>query len=170
MNGEKEKESVVNFLTPTKLITSSLKPKTRLHGNDSLFSHSSKHKHQDDPNRNYNSQFDRLNYGFNRSQEEVEQPRNELHDSRDVYSTNYNQNYAMDNTSKAALRSEENFRAIVPDRTDTRSEHPPQSSFVLYKVENTKEPAIVEPFVKLIDGSGIEESLKVSTLRENKDN
>lgn len=168
MNGEKEKDSVVNFLTPTKLITSGLKPKQRLHPNDSLFSHSSKHR-QDDPNRNYNSQFDRLNYGFNRSQEEVEPLRADLHDSRDVYSTShYNQHHALDNPSKTALRSEDNFRGIVPDRTDTRSEHPPQTSFVLYKVENTNEPA--EPFVKLIDASGVEEGLKTSGLRDQRDN
>lgn len=70
-----EKDSVVNFLTPTKLITSSLKPKARLNANDSLFSHSSKYRAAEDPNKNYNSQFDRLNYGFNRSQEEVLPPR-----------------------------------------------------------------------------------------------
>lgn len=80
MNGEKD--SVVNFLTPTKLITSTLKPKPRLNPNDSLFSNSSKYRPPEDPNKNYNSQFDRLNYGFNRSQEEVDPARADLQDSR----------------------------------------------------------------------------------------
>lgn len=115
MNGEKD--SVVNFLTPTKLITSSLKPKNRLNANDSLFSHSSKNRPAEDTAKNYNSQFDRLNYGFNRSQEEVEPAKPELHDSREVYSiSHYNKNYAFDNPSKAALKSEDNFRPMVPER------------------------------------------------------
>lgn len=102
MNGEKD--SVVNFLTPTKLITSSLKPKNRLNPNDSLFSYSSKYRPPED-NRN-NTQLDRLNYGFNRSQEEVDPARPELYDSREVYSTtNYNKNYTLENISKPNLKS-----------------------------------------------------------------
>lgn len=134
MNGKKEKESVVNFLTPTKLITTNLKPKARLQGNDSLFSHSSKYKPQDDPSHNYNLQYDRLNYGLNGSHEEVGLPRNDLHDSRDIYSTNYNKNYGIDDSSKVTLRSEEKIRINMADRTETRSEQPPQISFTLHKV------------------------------------
>jgi hypothetical protein len=137
MNGEKD--SVVNFLTPTKLITSTLKPKPRLHPNDSLFSHSSKNRPQDDP-RNYNAQFDRLNYGFNRSQEEVDPARPDLYDSREVYSVaQHNKSYALENASKGLLKSEDNFRPALPERVETRSEHPAQSSFVLHKVETSND-------------------------------
>lgn len=87
-----EKESVVNFLTPTKLITSTLKPKPR-HPSDSLFSLSKqKPLLPEDDNKNYSSQFERLNYGFNRSQEEVEVRPGELTDSRDKYTSSVHRN------------------------------------------------------------------------------
>ena len=68
---------MVNFLTPTKLITGSLKPKPKnQHPNDSLFSLSSNKQKPtiliDDNFKNQEKKMDKFNYGFNRSQEEVE--------------------------------------------------------------------------------------------------
>jgi hypothetical protein len=133
------KDSVVNFLTPPKLITGALRTKPKNHPSDSLFSLSSNKQKSAlppvDDSKNYNSQLEKFNYGFNRSQEEVEVAHPDPYESREKYRSEYNHNFAFENPSKPMLKSEDNFRLNAIDKVETRSENPPQTSFILHKVE-----------------------------------
>jgi len=69
-----DKDSVVNFLTPTKLVHGSLKSRPRVNLQESQQSNSS-HRHQpemqisDVPQYSFNAQFDKLNRDIDRSRD-----------------------------------------------------------------------------------------------------
>ena len=93
-------------------------------------------------NKDYNYQFEKLNYGINRSQEQVEVIREELNNQ---YNLKDSKNDESD-SSKFGLRSEDQFRMNFVDKAETRSENAPLTSFILHKVENSRDVIDEEPY------------------------
>ena len=58
-----DKDSVVNFLTPTKLVQGTLRPRPKGNLNDSYRSNSSKRHEQDIPQYSFAAQFEKLSSG-----------------------------------------------------------------------------------------------------------
>jgi hypothetical protein len=167
-------DSVVNYLTPTKLITGSLKPsKPRPSLNESQFT-SSSHKprtisQQDEDPHNY--QFDNstivnrqrteeLPYDVKAEPRESSQPRLPVGNS-----------YVLENTSKTMLKSEDNFRMLAQERVDHKpKEIVNEGSIKLFPVEVTREKKDPEFIIDRINSgynSRVLDSQKVSLVREN---
>ena len=102
------KDSVVNFLTPTKLVHGSIKNKPRVNLQESQQSSSSQRNRKDInigdiPSYSFNTQFDQLNKDMDRSKERQEEVvfKDKMERSRPPS----DQNYMLNNTSKTVLKS-----------------------------------------------------------------
>ncbi len=69
--------------------------------------------------------------------------------------------YILNGTSKTVLKSEDNFKLLVDDKRDLKSESPQRSLFQLHQVEQTVVPPVGEVLAKINNsqkGSRVEQS------------
>lgn len=167
-------DSVVNYLTPTKLITGSLKPpRPRPSLNESQFT-SSSHKprtisQQEEDVRNY--QLDNSTIVNRQRTEELPyQEKLEPRESSQPRLPAANP-YVLQNTSKTMLKSDDNFRMLAQERAEPKPRDIVQEgSIKLFPVEVTREKKDPEFIIDRINSgynSRVLDSQKVSLVREN---
>ena len=119
-----DKDSVVNFLTPTKLVHGSIKSKPRVNLYQSQQSNSSNRNKQelqpsDIPPYSFTAQFDKLNRDIDRSRGRHEELN--VVDQKGGSRATTQKNYILNNTSKTVLKSEDNYKGQNDYRYEDKS-------------------------------------------------
>ena len=133
-----DKDSVVNFLTPTKLVHSALKHnKPRVSLQESQQSNSSRRYDNlgEIPPYSFTAQFDRLNRDIDRSRDRVEESL--FVDPREKSRPPTERNNILNETSKTVLKSEENYKGYVESRQEESKGGSSKPTFSMHPVEYT---------------------------------
>jgi hypothetical protein len=146
-----DKDSVVNFLTPTKLVHGSLKTKPRVHLHESQQSSASKRAKPeqtgDIPPYSFTAHFDKLNRDIDRSREKTEQAGGQ--ESREHSRPPSDRNTIL-NTSKTMLKSEDNYRPYPEEKYEEKPIEAQKDVFNLHPVEYVGQPSPTEELLSKV--------------------